>query len=304
MQTQFSDENSFDQQLGEDVERFLARFASWMDVDPAPGAKKAKAAVESLGRLEQELPGLTSRVRDAGDKIDRRLAATFFSAAGQVESLLDEWRVRLGVVAPGAPRSSVDLDALQSRLQEREARQELGVSSVPAYINVKTGSGSWAAAAGTGVFALGWNAFTLFHATIMIGGMWRAFGPAALALLLFYAIFFAAGFAMIAATVAALSDEEIDLDGRDLTVTTTTLGRKKVKSFVLADGAQAEVTTPTLGNLTFRNRGDSQAKSTSVVVRTVDGKLAAFGSRLTPQEKQALARRINAYLAAQPSALA
>lgn len=305
MQTQFSDENAFDQGLTEDVERFLARFSSWMEIDPAPSAKKAKAAVESLGRLEQEAPGLMTRVREGDGKLDRRLAATFFSAAGQVGSLLDEWRVKLGVVAPGAPRSSVDLDTLQSRLQEREARQELGVTtSTPAYINTKTGTGSWAAAAGTGIFALGWNSFTLVHAIFMIGGMWKAFGPVALALLLFYSIFFAAGFAMIAATIAALSDEEIDLEGRTLTVTTSVFGKKKTKTYTLAPEARAEVTMPMIGNFRSSSSGSSRSQSAmAIVVRTADGKQASFGGRLMPGERQNLVNKINAYLAAQPPAL-
>ena len=138
----------------------------------------------------------------------------------------------------------------------------------------------------------------------MIGGMWKAFGPVALALLLFYAIFFAAGFAMIAATVAALSDEEIDLEGRQLTVTTTTLGRKKVKTYPLASDAQAEVTMPMIGNFRTNSSGSSRsASSMAVVVRTADGKQASFGSRLMPGEKQSLAKKVNTYLSAQPPAL-
>lgn len=302
MQTQFSDENEFDQELTEDVERFLARFSSWIDVDATASAKKSKAAVDSLGRLVAETNALQQRVRDGSERIDRRLAATFWSASGQVPSLLDEWRVRLGVVAPGAPRSSVDLDTLQARLQEREARQELGVSALPQTIRAHTGTASVASALGIGIFALGWNGFTLVHAIFMIGGMMKSFGPIALLLVFFYSIFFGVGAVMVLATIAALSDEDVDLDGRTLTIMTKFFGRVKRKVYTLPDWAKAEIGKP-VSNETAMGSNNNGNRLMSIVVPTTTGKPVSFGSRLLPQERQMLMQKINGYLAALPPSL-
>ncbi len=306
MSTHFSEENLYDQVLTDDVEGFLSRLSAWIDVDPSTSGKRAKSAVDALSRLESEAPGLQQRVGLAPGSIEPKLAATFQAACGQVDSLLDDWRRHLGQVAPGDPRGFVNLDKLQSQLSERAARQELGVptGAVPALIEERTGTGSWAAAGGMGIFALGWNAFTLFHAVLMIGGMMRAFGPVALFLLLFYAIFFSVGFSMAYSAYQAASDESIVLEGRTLKVTRSFLGKEKSKLYTLGDNARAEVASTLSGVPAFSSNSAGNRRSiTAVVLTTSEGKKVSVGLRLMPQEKQSLASRINAYLSAQPPAL-
>ena len=82
-----------------------------------------------------------------------------------------------------------------------------------------TAEPSAAAALGLGIFALGWNGFTLFHATMMLGGMLKSFGFLALLMGLFYLPFFAVGLLMVAGVIFSLCRESIRLDGNQLTIT-------------------------------------------------------------------------------------
>ncbi|MEQ1935373.1 MAG: hypothetical protein ABL962_16055, partial [Fimbriimonadaceae bacterium] len=146
-----------------------------------------------------------------------------------------------------------------------------------------------------GLFSVGWLSFTTFHATLMIGGFKQAFGWGALALLGFYAIFFAVGIGMAIAGANAASREEIVLDGYDLTVTKTLAGWIRKKTHRLGPDSIAEIstTTPT----TMNNRNSRPVPC--IALNDAEGNAVTLGLGGTDAMRAANIERINAYLAAQ-----
>lgn len=231
------------------------------------------------------------------ESADPELVETFRQAHGQLESLDNDLRIRLGRLAPGDPASLADLDALQERLAHRQARQELGIATeeeVPSILSLKTGSRSWGGAVGLGTFGIAWTSFTIFHAIMMIGGMTKSIGWGVLGLLGFYSIFFLVGFAMLYAALLALCDESVRIDGLVMTIHRK-LGKLDIKRRVhLMPGEQARV-----GPISSTKNNDA---GPSVAILFVDklGKEVSIGQNLAPKQRERLAEQINAYLATQP----
>ncbi|MCG9896290.1 MAG: hypothetical protein MH204_12525, partial [Fimbriimonadaceae bacterium] len=190
---------------------------------------------------------LRLRITPTDHPEDSDLVGTFQSAVGQLDSLESEIRRGIAMVSPGDPEGEADLDRLQARLEERAARQELGLTAA----DLQSGTfeevvshPNWAAAGMQIIFSLGWNAFTAVHMTFMIGGMWRAFGPIALALALFYAIFFAAGIGMLWSAWQAASKKTLRLDGREAELTDEVFGKVVRRKFTIAPDSKAELGRP------------------------------------------------------------
>lgn len=227
---------------------------------------------------------------------DMELASTFGNAVTQLPSIEADFRSRLASQRFPGPR--VDLESIQERLAEREAQQELGIpTSVhnALSLSMQTSPRNIGAAIGVGIFALGWNAFTLMHAVLMIGGMWKAMGPVALFLLLFYAIFFGAGFAMAWATIEALSVEEIELTGRSLVIKKTLGKWVRTKMINLDPESRAVVGIAQSG---IRTNSNNRVPQRAVLMTDATGKEVVFGAGSTEEMKNRIARQVNEYLGA------
>ena len=146
-----------------------------------------------------------------------------------------------------------------------------------------------------GLFGFGWTSFTAFHAYFMIGGMMKAFGLAALALLGFYAIFFVVGFGMLAAAFLSASTETIELDGHALTVRRRLGGWKREKQYQLAN------LMPTIEDNPTSVRREGQPPTKCIVLTDVNNKPVRIASGATDALRTNFEKQIEAYLRAQPS---
>lgn len=286
-------ENS-EQLARETVHGWLARFSPLVMKEPPADLRATRQLLQTAEKLHKELPEVTTQSTRLNAIDDHDLLSTFRMARSQISQIENDLRIRLGRFQPGDPQSRADLDALQERLAENAARIELGVSSqtdIPPILTETTSKQNFAAAAGLLIFALGWNGFTLFHAILMIGGMWTVAGPLALLLLLFYSIFFFAGFAMLNAAFQAAAKEEITLDGPLLTVTRTLGPVKKEKTHVI--NPKIPVTVQEV-NQTFKQKNSSPTEG--VVLTDMDGKPVSIALGATVGSRKDLAKRLNAYL--------
>jgi len=222
---------------------------------------------------------------------------TFEKANFQLESIEGDFRKQLAKLIPGDPEGIADLEQINDRLAERLARQEVGLeteAAVPEVLEMKVGAPNRAGAVGIGVFGVGWTSFTTVHAVFMIGGMYQAFGWGALGLLAFYAIFFLAGFAMLAAAADAASTEHIVLDVRKLAVIKSLGPWIRRKDYQLPPDTQA-----TIGEMeTSRMRaGNAPSKPATVVqLHDVDGNAINFAANATDFQRRQVLERVNAYL--------
>lgn len=290
--------NDWDDQTSVEANAWVAEFAPLVMDDAALDAAQLKERIQRVDKLKSEATSLQERLNSLTSRVDPELAGTFRKASSQLDSLESDFRKRLAKLAPGDPMGTPDLEVVQEKLAEREARQELGVATdqeVPAVLEMKTSPGNWAAAGFIGVFGLGWTSFTTLHAVFMIGGMMKAFGPIALALLLFYAIFFMVGFGMLAAAFAAASTESISLEGRSLTITRKLGAIVRSKTRALLPGSKATVGVPSVQGV--RQSGSSPTQA--VLLTDEQGSEIAIGSQSTSSQRELLCKRINDYLAAQ-----
>lgn len=244
--------------------------------------------------LKKRSSFLKMRLGDMGHE-NWELADTFRRALDQLPSLEDDTRKLLGVLRPGDPRGLPDLDALQDRLGEREARQEIGVSTSlePGQTLQEIASPSQpGAAAGQLLFGAGMLAFVTFHAIMMIGGMYMAFGPLAFLLLAFYSIFYFAGFAMISSAYKAAAEEKITLNGRLLKIDRTLGPLATSKEHFIAPGSKPRIGRP---NIAVSTR-QQQIPQNAILLTDVDGKEVAIGMGMTHERREQLRDKIAAYL--------
>lgn len=263
--------------------------------------KDVRRALETSLSLSAEAPNLLAQLDQLPGMDDIELRQTFRRAANQLPSVEQDLRRHLARLSPGDPDGIVDLDSLAERLDEREAKQEIGVATyedIPARLKLQTSPGNLGAAAFMGLFGLGWNAFTLFHATLMISAMYRAFGIGALVLLLFYAIFFTVGFGMLWAAYRMACREDIELDGEELTVRRSLGPMRTTKSYAVNHEVPAVIgnaSTGWSGQTTRRH-----AKPNPVVILTdKSGQPIELGVGASEPVRQEAMRKINDYLAAQ-----
>lgn len=283
------------------AEGWIARFAPLVMEDAALSEGDVRSRLELLDTLRQQAPTVKQDIDSLQGVEHIELAQTFRQAEAQLGSLESDLRRRLARLAPGDPEGLVDLDVLRDRLSQRSARQEMGLPTdqeIPAVLEMKTGPGNLAAAGFLGVFSLGWNAFTAFHATMMIGGMAKAFGPLAFALLGFYAIFFLVGFGMLYAALNAASSESIELRGHELTVLKKLGSWTRKKVYALDPKMRA--TIGEVESTTIRSSNSNSSRPVpSVVVVDVEGRSIGIAQAAAPAMRDQVRDRINSYLDAQ-----
>ncbi len=291
------------ERLRSHAQAWLARFAPLvMDDNLVAEDEELKSRLHLIETLGSEAIGLQPQLESLSSLDDVELRQTFRRAVTQLESLDVDLRKRLARVAPGDPEGLVDLEALQDRLDERAARQEMGLATtqeIPSVLKMKTAPGSLAGAAFLGIFGLGWTAFTTVHAVLMIGGLAQAIGWFALALLAFYSIFFFVGFGLLWTAFLTASTEEIELEGRILTVRRKFGPIVKVVRHTLAEQTRARIGEGSLGFAP--SKGRTQKPSPAVVLTDADGKSISIGVLTSEESREDTMQRINAYLMARPS---
>lgn len=278
-----------------DMNAWVARFAPLVMPGDPPSVPELKQRLKEVDDLRMTGQILQDAPRDA---LDPELVDTFHQATSQLDSIEAELRKRLGRMAPGDPAGIADLDALQDRLAEREARQELGVlgeQDLNAPLDMKLSEGSWASAIGLGTFGFAWTSFTTVHCLLMVGGMTKAIGWAALGLLGFYSIFFLVGFAMLAGAFLALCREEISLDGLTLTVNRCWKRIKWKKTYTLMPDTKARIGAAA----TMRN--SDSPPSQGIIFTDSRGKEVTVGTSMAVAVREKALAKINDYLAAQPN---
>ena len=283
-------------QIRDEATAWVARFAPLVMDSSVPEENEVRERIELCEKLKQDGSELQDRLSSI-ESADSGLAATFRQAYGQLDSIEVDLRKQIARLRPGDPAGIADLGSLNDKLAERLARQEVGLepdNTIPDILEMKVGPGNRATAIGLGVFGLGWNSFTAMHAFFMIGGMAKAFGWAALFLLLFYAIFFMVGIGMFAAAADAGSVEDITLEGRTLTLAKTLGPWVRKKQFELAPDAEAQLAMVDAQKLP--NQRNTVKQSPVVQLTDVDGKAINFGTTSTDAQRREIADRINAYL--------
>lgn len=289
-------QESNSEQVRDEANAWVARFAPLVMNSEVLTEEEVRDRIKASQRLQSEGLALQARLGDISET-DSELIQTFKSAIGQLDSIESDYRKQLGMLRPGDPMGIANLDAVNEKLAERMARQEVGLqtnATIPDILEMKVSPGNKAAAVGLGVFGLGWNAFTAFHATLMIGGMYQSFGIAALAMLAFYAIFFFAGIGMWIAAYNAGASEHIRLEGRELVVTKTLGPFKNEKTYKLAPDTTADIAMMSVSQV---STNQTSKKPTPVVqLHDAEGNAIGFGATSSDALRRQTKDKINAYL--------
>jgi hypothetical protein len=280
---------------------WVARFEPLVMGDDTLTDEDVRARLKLVDDLRREAPGVKSAISGLEGVEYLELIQTFRNAEGQLNSIEGDLRKRLARLAPGDPAGLVDLDALQERLSERAARQEMGLptsTEIPSVLEAKCSPGNIGGAAFMGLFGLGWNSFTAFHATLMIGGMMKAFGIAALALLGFYSIFFAVGIGMLIGAFKMAASEFLRLDGHNLTITQRFGPISRTKRYELDPASRATIGEAEFGG--FRPSNSRTKTTPALLLVDTQGRQVSFAQTAASTVREQLRDKINAYLEAQP----
>lgn len=285
--------DAYHDQAVAEANAWVARFAPLVMQDEVLTEEEVRRQLETVHQLRSVGPALRDRITSVGGPDEQELATTISSAVDHLDGLERDLRTRLATLAPGDPAGIVNLEALQDRLAEREARTEVGLYGQPEKLELKVSGANWAAAGFLGLFSFGWNSFTAVHATLMIGGMFKSFGWPALFLLGFYAIFFAAGFGMVLAALNSASTESIEIEDGELTVSRKFGRWVRRKNFRLGPNSKATIGMSTSG---FRASNQNRAPKPAIVLADIDGSEVSFGDNAAPTQQQMIVDKINAYL--------
>ena len=148
---------------------------------------------------------------------------------------------------------------------------------------------------GMGIFGLGWTAFTTLHAFFMIGGMMKAMGPVAFAMLGFYAIFWAVGVGMFMSAFNMAAQETISLEGDTLTITKTLGPIRRAKQHRINPKLQVRIGTTE--KQVSHGRGRSvPMKVAAIIFTSEDGRPIAVATGTTDANREVMLRQIQAHL--------
>ncbi len=287
-----------EEQARDAMRAWLAEFAPLvMDQSQrsATEIRQELALIERLQGRTSELDhskGLLTRMDDS------ELIRTYNQAREQVRTIERDLRRRLATLAPGDPNSEPDYDALQERLAETAAQIEVGVptfSANPDRLELLSSPSQVMAGVGMAIFGLGWTAFTTLHAVFMIGGMMQAMGLLALAMLGFYAIFWAVGVGMFVSAFHKAAQETITLEGDELTVTKTLGPLRQVKRHRINPKVEVRIGT-TEQAFTPRNRRSSPIRVAAIIFTSDGGRPVAVATGTTDANRELMLRQIQAHL--------
>jgi hypothetical protein len=281
-----------DPHLLDEARAWVSRFAPLVMEEGFLPLEDAKRKLRLVEELQWEAPRLQQGLSGYNGAEYCDLCTTFQRASTQLESLENDLRQQIARLSPGDPDGMADLATLRDRLDERMAKQEMGVSThTLGPMQERISHGSVGTAAGLGVFALAMLSFTTFHAIFMIGGMWKAFGPLALLLLGFYSVFFYAAFSMGKNALNLASDEEIQLVDRTLVVRKVFAGRMRERAYRLGAESRAE-----MSGAVPQWQSGSNPLQPMAVVHDAQGRKIVLGVGASLQERERLVERINGYL--------
>ncbi|MBB6052549.1 hypothetical protein [Armatimonas rosea] len=265
------------------AEGWLTRFAPVLEI----GTESPQERLKTVQALQKDGERVLVELSAWATQDDQVLLTTVREALAHLKSVEEPLKRTLQ-----GSSGTVNLTDLRSKIAEAAARTELGSTAVvPEKVELALAPGSLAAAGGMGLFSLAWLSFTTFHATLMIGGMWKAFGPVALFLLAFYSLFFGVGFMMARGALEIASSENLELFGRTLVL------RKKLGFWVrerrieLGPQSRVSLEVPTL-----RQKG---SRAMALSVNDLQGKQHQFGLGAPEHLKSDYVRQLNASLAAQ-----
>lgn len=285
--------------------RWLAQFAPLLQTDELTTASECDRALDVVKTLRASGRPTLAEINRVGELADQSLISTLQQAVGQLDSVEESIRRRLALVQPGDPDGIVDIAKLQSELAIRAARTEMNVTdeddlAVP--LDLPLVGPNYPAALASGIFALGWNSFVLFHMVMMIGGLMHAIGFAAFFLLLFYSIFIFAGLAISKAAIDAAASHSARLDGLHLTISHRLAGITWSRERDLEPGARAFLGFP---NAPAGDEDSPRFSRRSVNVQEmigltdIGGKTVWLPAPTDPNAKAKLVQRINLYLTGQ-----
>jgi hypothetical protein len=279
-------------EIKERANQWLARFAPLVSKHQPQEPEALHKQLKVIDSLRAEESKIRYELGRLWEPSDQEVRETFEKAAQQLSSIESEVRSRISALAPGDPEGLVNLDDLQERLAEREARQELGMEAepVPVVLHETTRRRNVAAGLGIGVFGMGWTAFTTIHCILMIGGMMKAMGLIALFMLLFYSIFFMVGFGMLYGALLAMSEEKITLRGREITIEQSWGAIKKSKSYILEPNTFAKIDKAVMV------AGKSEKPANAIILTDINGKRIQFALQSDEGLQRKHLEQINRYL--------
>jgi hypothetical protein len=282
-------------ELRQELRSWIAQFAPL--IEPAAGetADVKRAKLDTIRELRRQGSGLNIRTGILSGPEDAEIVDTFNKAWHELDDLERETRRALANLSPGDPDSEVNIAEVREKIELREAREEVGLEPQDVPSDVLTefisppqvGQGCF-----LGVFALGWNGFTLFHMIFMIGGMWRSFGPIALLMLLFYSIFFAVGAFMAWAAFNSMASVYFELNGTTLTIIRKLAGKTFEKRFEIDPNTPVVMASPSFG---IQGKGGDTPEQ--ITFKGANGKPIPVGTPPLDSDRDKIISRINAYLA-------
>lgn len=287
-----------EEQARDAMRAWLAEFAPLVMDQSQRTAAEIRQELDLIERLQgrtsdlDQGKGLLTRMDDG------ELIRTYNQAREQIRTIERDLRRRLATLAPGDPNSEPDYDALQERLAETAAQIEVGVptfSADPNRLELASSPAQVAAGIGMGIFGLGWTAFTTLHAFFMIGGMMKAMGPVAFAMLGFYAIFWAVGVGMFMSAFNMAAQETISLEGDTLTITKTLGPIRRAKQHRINPKLQVRIGTTE--KQVSHGRGRSVPMRVAAIIFTSeDGRPIAVATGTTDANREVMLRQIQAHL--------
>ena len=242
-------------------------------IDTLPSTKTA--AKRHLADLQQQLQtGRTLQQAIAGMGLNPSITTSIDEAIRHLPDMILDAEAHITYLETGAANAEDAAEQLREKLARRAAQTEVNDiigKEIEQPLQATTRHRNIPAAIAMGIFGIAWTSFTTVHAFFMISGMMQAFGWAALFLLLFYSMFWAAGFGMLATSAASLGTETIDLYDGTLTSTFNLFGYKRVKKIAIDTSYRAKVVKVTWGGIQLQNSNRRSAPQWCIEVRDTAG---------------------------------
>lgn len=233
-------------QLELDAYQWMTRMSPLV-LDTLPSTKSA--AQRHLSDLIQQLQtGLALQQSIQNADLNPSIVTSIGEALRHLPDMITDAEVHLRFLETGAANAEDAAEQLREKLARRAAQSEVNDiigTDLNQPFRAITRQRNIPAALGTGIFGVAWTSFTTVHAYFMIGGMMQAFGWAALFLLLFYSLFWAVGFGMLATAINNLSTETVDFFDGQLTATSHFFGITKSRVISLDKSYRPKVVRST-----------------------------------------------------------
>jgi len=242
-------------------------------LDTPPSTKSA--AKRHLADLQQQLQtGRLLQQDITTAELNPSIVMSINEAIRHLPDMIRDAEAHITYLETGTANAEDAAEQLREKLARRAAQSEVDDIIGKGFeqpLQATTRHRNIPAAIGMGIFGIAWTSFTTVHAFFMIGGMMQAFGWAALFLLLFYSMFWAAGFGMLATAAVSLGTENIDLYDGTLTSTFSLFGYKRVKKIAIDTSYRARVVKVTWNGIQMQNSNRRGAPQWCIEVRDTAG---------------------------------